>query len=153
MMPGRIHTESKDGPRPTHEALEYQCKMYLAMKEIMAELGATVGGFQGQRQWTDYLPTGDVPEAILNDPFDHIGRKLPIAFSTENDFNRGVSQRISVGLSGGLPAIFMDFRKAYLAGDPLLKKNAAARTRRSSTSSAAWWTSATPATTRRSTRR
>jgi L-fucose isomerase-like protein len=27
---------------------------------------------------------------------------------------------VSVGLSRGLPAIFMDFRKAYLAGDPLL---------------------------------
>jgi len=126
LMPGRIHTDSRDWKASDlMDTLLYQCKMYLAMKEIMKELGATVGGFQGQRQWTDYLATGDVPEAILNDPFDHMGRKLPVAFSTENDFNRGVSQRILLGLSGGLPAIFMDFRKAYLAGDPLLAKNAA----------------------------
>ena len=121
------HTRiARTGRRPSsRRASTTSAKMYLAMKEIMGELGATVGGFQGQRQWNDYLPTGDVPEAILNDTFDHTGRKLPIAFATENDFNRGVSQRISVGLPGGLPAIFMDFRKAYIAGDPLLRKNAA----------------------------
>ena len=125
MMPGRIHSESVHGDRQENlETLRYQCGMYLAMKEIMAELGATVGGFQGQRQWTDYLPTGDVPEAVLNDPFDHTGRKLPTAFATENDFNRGLTQRVCLGLSRGLPAIFMDFRKAYLAGDPLLREHA-----------------------------
>ncbi len=131
MMPRRIHTDSKDWKKSDLLAsLAYQCKMYLAMKGIMAELGASVGGFQGQRQWTDYLATGDVPEALLNDNFDHAGRKLPIAFATENDFNRGVTQRVCVGLSGGLPALFMDFRKAYMADDPLLKKNASPADRR-----------------------
>lgn len=125
MMPGRIHEKSVHGDRVENlDGLLYQCKMYLAMKSITAELGATVGGFQGQRQWTDYLPTGDVPEAILNDLFDHTGRKLPVAFATENDFNRGLTQRVCVGLSRGLPALFMDFRKAYLAGDPLLEEHA-----------------------------
>jgi len=48
MMPGRIHEKSVHGDRePTREHLEYQCKMYLVMKEIMAELGATVGGSRG----------------------------------------------------------------------------------------------------------
>jgi L-fucose isomerase len=98
----------------TEENLRYQLKMYLVMRDIMNELGATVGGFQGQRQWTDYLPTGDIPEAMLNDNFDHTGKKPSIAFATENDFNAGLTQRINVGLSGGLPAIFMDFRKAYI---------------------------------------
>jgi L-fucose isomerase len=131
MMPGRIHQESVHGDREDNlDRLQYQCQMYLAMKEIMAELGATVGGFQGQRQWTDYLPTGDVPEAILNDNFDHTGRKLPLAFATENDFNRGLTQRLCLGLSRGLPAIFMDFRKAYLPTDPLLVKHASARDRK-----------------------
>ncbi len=131
MMPGRIHSESVHGDREDNlDRLKYQCQMYLAMKEIMAELGASVGGFQGQRQWTDYLPTGDVPEAILNDPFDHTGRKLPVAFATENDFNRGLTQRVCIGLSRGLPAIFMDFRKAYLAADPLLQAHADAEDRK-----------------------
>jgi L-fucose isomerase len=125
MMPDGIRMQSPHGDKVENlEKLEYQCKMYLAMKEIMAELGATVGGFQGQRQWTDYLPTGDVPEALLNDLFDHTGRKTPIAFATENDFNRGVAQRVAVGLSRGLPGIFMDFRKVYFPGDPLVQKHA-----------------------------
>ena len=124
-LPGRIHAESPHGDKAGDlDTLGYQCRMYLAMKEIMAELGATVGGFQGQRQWTDYLPTGDVPEAILNDLFDHTGPKVPTAFSTENDFNRGVTQRVLVGLSRGLPALFADFRKAYFKDDPLLVENA-----------------------------
>ncbi|MHC4713419.1 MAG: hypothetical protein ACYTAN_09150 [Planctomycetota bacterium] len=127
MMPGRIHAESVHGDtEETLDRLQYQCAMYLAMKEIMAELGADVGGFQGQRQWTDYLPTGDVPEAILNDLFDHTGRKVPTAFATENDFNRALTQRVCVGLSRGLPALFADFRKAYFKGDPLLSENATA---------------------------
>jgi len=98
----------------TEENLKYQLKMYIVMRDIMADLGASVGGFQGQRQWTDYLPTGDIPEALLNDNFDHQGKKVPIAFATENDFNAGLTQRVNVGLSRGLPAIFMDFRKAYI---------------------------------------
>ena len=27
---------------------------------------AIVSGFQGQRQWTDFMPNGDFSEAILN---------------------------------------------------------------------------------------
>jgi len=127
-MPGRVHLESVHGDRVENlDGLHQQCTMYLIMKEIMAELGATVGGFQGQRQWTDYLATGDVPEALLNDILDHTGKKVPTAFATENDFSRGLSQRVCVGLSRGLPSIFMDFRKAYLAGDPLLRQYASAQ--------------------------
>ncbi|MFH1708677.1 MAG: hypothetical protein ABIF71_12290 [Planctomycetota bacterium] len=103
-----------NGTTGTEANLRYQLAMYLVMRDIMTELGATVGGFQGQRQWTDHLPTGDIPEAILNDNFDHTGKKVPVAFATENDFNAGLTQRVNVGLSGGLPAIFMDFRKAYI---------------------------------------
>lgn len=126
MMPGRIHSESPHGDKAESlRSLVYQCKMYLATREIMAELGADVGGFQGQRQWTDYLPTGDLHEAVLNDLFDHTGKKVPTAFATENDFSRGLSQRVCIGLSRGLPALFADFRKAYFNTDPLLAENAA----------------------------
>ncbi len=129
-MPGRIHVENPHGDKTgSLDTLQYQCKMYIAIKEIMAELGATVGGFQGQRQWTDYLPTGDVPEAILNDLFDHTGAKTPVAFATENDFNRGLTQRILLGLSRGRPPLFADFRKAYFKDDPLLEVNASSADR------------------------
>jgi L-fucose isomerase len=114
LMPRRVLFDKVTG---TEQHLRVQCKMYLVMRDILRELGATVGGFQGQRQWTDYLPTGDVPEALLNDCYDHRGPKVPTAFATENDFNAGLTQRVNVGLSRGLPAIFMDFRKAYFPAE------------------------------------
>ena len=36
---------------------------------------ALLGGFQGQRQWTDFYPTGDFTETILNTSFDWNGIK------------------------------------------------------------------------------
>jgi L-fucose isomerase len=66
----------------------------------LAELGygeealghnALVGGFQGQRQWTDHFPNGDFMEAILNSSFDWNGIRQPFVFATENDSLNGVS--------------------------------------------------------------
>ena len=60
----------------------------------LAELGfgeeskghnAITGGFQGQRQWTDYYPNADFPEAILNSSFDWNGIREAFVFATEND--------------------------------------------------------------------
>lgn len=46
---------------------------------------AIAGGFQGQRQWTDFYPNGDFPEAILNTSFDWNGAREPYILATEND--------------------------------------------------------------------
>lgn len=46
---------------------------------------AIAGGFQGQRQWTDFYPNGDFTEAILNSSFDWNGIRQPYVFATEND--------------------------------------------------------------------
>jgi len=50
---------------------------------------AIAGGFQGQRQWTDYYPNGDFLEAILNSSFDWNGRRAPYIVATENDALNG----------------------------------------------------------------
>ena len=50
---------------------------------------AIVGGFQGQRQWTDHSPNGDFMEAILNSSFDWNGIRAPYVFATENDSLNG----------------------------------------------------------------
>jgi len=64
----------------------------------LAELGfgeealghnAILSGFQGQRQWTDYLPNGDFMEAILNSSFDWNGIRQPYLVATENDSLNG----------------------------------------------------------------
>jgi L-fucose isomerase len=52
---------------------------------------AIAGGFQGQRQWTDFMPNGDFAEAILNSSFDWNGKRKPIIFATENDTLNGAS--------------------------------------------------------------
>lgn len=52
---------------------------------------AIVSGFQGQRQWTDFLPNGDFPEAILNSSFDWNGIRAPYLVATENDSLNGLS--------------------------------------------------------------
>ena len=50
---------------------------------------AIVSGFQGQRQWTDYMPNGDFMEAILNSSFDWNGIRAPYIMATENDSLNG----------------------------------------------------------------
>jgi len=52
---------------------------------------AILGGFQGQRQWTDYYPNADFTEAIMNSSFDWNGIRQAFVFATENDSLNGVS--------------------------------------------------------------
>ncbi|MBP0904948.1 L-fucose isomerase [Mariniflexile gromovii] len=52
---------------------------------------AIMGGFQGQRQWTDYQPNADFTESILNSSFDWNGIRQAFIFATENDCLNAVS--------------------------------------------------------------
>lgn len=85
---------------------EIVVKMTLISRDLMignpklAKLGfgeeakgrnAIAGGFQGQRQWTDYYPNADFTEAILNSSFDWNGIREAFVFATENDSLNGVS--------------------------------------------------------------
>ena len=85
---------------------EFVVKMTLIIRDLMTgnpklrEKGfgeeaqghhALVSGFQGQRQWTDFLPNGDFSEAILNSSFDWNGIRAPYMVATENDSLNGVS--------------------------------------------------------------
>jgi L-fucose isomerase len=51
---------------------------------------AILGGFQGQRHWTDFMPNGDFMETILNSSFDWNGVRAPYVLATENDCLNGV---------------------------------------------------------------
>jgi L-fucose isomerase len=85
---------------------EFSVKMTLACRDLMIgnkklkKLGyyeeslghnAIVGGFQGQRQWTDYYPNADFTETILNSSFDWNGTRTPHILATENDSLNGIS--------------------------------------------------------------
>lgn len=52
---------------------------------------AIASGFQGQRQWTDFMPNGDFSEAILNTSFDWNGIREAFVVATENDSLNGVA--------------------------------------------------------------
>lgn len=70
---------------------------------------AIVSGFQGQRQWTDFLPNGDFPEAILNSSFDWNGIRAPYMVATENDSLNGISMLFNYLLTN-TAQIFADVR-------------------------------------------
>lgn len=85
---------------------EFVVKMTLIFKDLMIgnpvldEIGfgeealghnAIAGGFQGQRQWTDFLPDGDFSEAIMNSSFDWNGIREAFTFATEDDHLNGIS--------------------------------------------------------------
>ena len=70
---------------------------------------AIVGGFQGQRQWTDHFPNGDFMEAILNSSFDWNGIRPPMIFATENDSLNGACMLLGYLLTN-TAQIFADVR-------------------------------------------
>ncbi len=82
---------------------------------------AIAAGFQGQRQWTDYLPNADFAEAICNTSFDWNGAREPFILSTENDTLNAVSM-LFMKLLTNRAQLFADVR-TYWSGDAV--KNAA----------------------------
>ena len=103
---------------------EFIAKMTLVIKDIMIgnpklnEIGryeealgrnAILGGFQGQRMWTDWLPNADFSESILNTSFDWNGKKEPLILATENDTLNGMSMLFEKLLSYRA-SIFADVR-------------------------------------------
>ncbi|MFV0345569.1 MAG: L-fucose isomerase [Bacteroidales bacterium] len=70
---------------------------------------AILGGFQGQRQWTDYQPNADFAEAMLNSSFDWNGIRQSFVLATENDSLNGVAMLFGHLLSN-TSQIFSDVR-------------------------------------------
>ena len=70
---------------------------------------ALAAGFQGQRQWTDFYPNCDYPEALLNTSFDWNGAREPYILATENDVLNGLGMMF-VKLLTGRAQMFADVR-------------------------------------------
>ncbi len=109
---------------------EFVVKMTLIMRDLMygndklKNMGfeeeamghnAISGGFQGQRQWTDFMPNGDFSEALLNSSFDWNGTREPAAFATENDYLNGISMLLGKYLTN-TAQIFSDVRTYWSPG-------------------------------------
>ena len=109
---------------PADKDWEFVVKMTLVIRDILYgnpkldELGwheealgknAVAGGFQGQRQWTDWLPNADFSEAIMASTFDWNGPKRPTPFATENDTLNAVSMMLGTLVTETAPC-FHDVR-------------------------------------------
>lgn len=99
-----------DDKKKTREQLdaewEFVVKMTIIIRDLMIgnpklrEAGfleealghnTIASGFQGQRQWTDFMPNGDFSEAMLNTSFDWNGIREAFVVATENDSLNGVA--------------------------------------------------------------
>ena len=78
-------------------------------EEEMVGHNAIAGGFQGQRQWTDFYPNCDFPESMLNSTFDWNGPRETYVLATENDTLNGVSMLFGKLLTN-TAQIFADVR-------------------------------------------
>ena len=109
---------------PADKDWEFIAKMTIIIRDILYgnkkldEMGwheealgknAIAGGFQGQRNWTDWLPNADFTEAIMASTFDWNGVKAPTPFATENDTLNGVAMMLGTLVSGTAPC-FHDVR-------------------------------------------
>ena len=81
----------------------------MGFKEEALGHNAIAGGFQGQRQWTDWMPNGDFTETLLNTNFDWNGRREPTILATENDSLNGTAMLLGHLLTNR-PQIFSDVR-------------------------------------------
>lgn len=109
---------------PADKDWEFVTKMTIILRDILFgnekldEMGwheealgrnAVAGGFQGQRNWTDWLPNADFTEAIMASTFDWNGTKMPTPFATENDTLNGISMMLGTLVSHSAPC-FHDVR-------------------------------------------
>ncbi|MBR2405531.1 MAG: L-fucose isomerase [Clostridia bacterium] len=109
---------------PADQDWEFIAKMTVIIRDIMlgnpklGEMGwheealgrnGVVGGFQGQRQWTDWLPNADFSEAVLSSTFDWNGARQPFPLATENDVCNGMAMLLGTLVSHSAPC-FHDVR-------------------------------------------
>ena len=115
-------------PEKKEETWDFIAKMAVIIEDLyqgnpkLAELenggeesvghNAICGGFQGQRQWTDWKPNCDFPEAILNTSFDWNGAREPFVLATENDVLNGLGM-LFMKLLTNRAQMFADVRTCW----------------------------------------
>lgn len=118
----------KKSPEQKEKDWEFVVKMMCIIKDLMngnqnlpkgceEEMvghNAIAAGFQGQRQWTDFYPNGDYPEALLNTSFDWNGAREPYILATENDTLNGLGM-LFMKLLTNRAQMFADVRTYWSA--------------------------------------
>ena len=121
----------KNSDEVKEEQFEFVVKMAVIIQEMMNGCktlpegceeeavghNAIAAGFQGQRQWTDFYPNADFPEAVLNTSFDWNGPREPYILATENDVLNGMGM-LFMKLLTNRAQMFADVR-TYWSGDAI----------------------------------
>ncbi len=114
---------ARKSDKEKEEAWEFVVKMMCIIKELFngnpnlpkgceeeaVGHNAIAGGFQGQRQWTDFYPNGDFAEALMNSSFDWEGARESYILATENDTLNGAAMLFNKLLTNSAQ-IFADVR-------------------------------------------
>ena len=114
---------ARKSDKEKEEAWEFVVKMMCIIKDLFngnpnlpkgceeeaVGHNAIAGGFQGQRQWTDFYPNGDSAEALMNSSFDWEGARESYILATENDTLNGAAMLFNKLLTNSAQ-IFADVR-------------------------------------------
>ena len=114
---------ARKSEKEKEEAWEFVVKMMCIIKDLFngnpnlpkgceeeaVGHNAIAGGFQGQRQWTDFYPNGDFAEALMNSSFDWEGARESYILATENDTLNGAAMLFNKLLTNSAQ-IFADVR-------------------------------------------
>ena len=114
---------ARKSDKEKEEAWEFVVKMMCIIKDLFngnpnlpkgceeeaVGHNAIAGGFQGQRQWTDFYPNGDFAAALMNSSFDWEGARESYILATENDTLNGAAMLFNKLLTNSAQ-IFADVR-------------------------------------------
>lgn len=114
---------ARKSDKEKEEAWEFVVKMMCIIKDLFngnpnlpkgceeeaVGHNAIAGGFQGQRQWTDFYLNGDFAEALMNSSFDWEGARESYILATENDTLNGAAMLFNKLLTNSAQ-IFADVR-------------------------------------------
>ncbi|MBO4792086.1 MAG: L-fucose isomerase, partial [Clostridia bacterium] len=118
----------RSSPGQKEKDLEFSVKCAVIIQDLMSgnprlpagceeEAGghnAIAAGFQGQRQWTDWLPNADFAEAVCNSSFDWNGAREPFVLATEND-TLNCASMLLMKLLTNRAQLFADVRTCWSA--------------------------------------
>jgi L-fucose isomerase len=102
---GKVSTEGKAAP----ENVKQQVRHYLAVREIIDELGIDFAGVKCHDDMSEYFVTLCVSAMVLNDPYDWNGPKEPIPTACEADGDGALTMQV-LNLISGYPTLLFDVR-------------------------------------------
>ncbi len=98
-----------DGEVLTEEKLMRQVKCYLALKDLVGEMGFDFAGVKCQPELSDGYVNQCLSPMLMNDPYDAEGKKEPTVLACEVDHDGALTMQVLKLASGGKPTLLMDF--------------------------------------------